>query len=104
MEGAGRLVCRPALIMLRVSSCSTAARKPGPHAAPCQFLASHGYAALMVTLRAHGDSTGEYNDIGWGARADVWAAVDFLGIAAAGLSDHHQRKFDGLRRRCFRRR
>ncbi len=41
-------------------------------------LVADGYATLMISLRAHGDSTGEYNDIGWGARADVWAAVDFL--------------------------
>ena len=43
-----------------------------------KLLVSHGYAVLMVTLRAHGDSSGEYHDIGWGARQDVWAAVDFL--------------------------
>src|SRR5262249_1186860 len=42
------------------------------------FLASHGLAALLVTFRAHGDSTGDYHDIGWGARQDVWAAVDYL--------------------------
>ena len=33
---------------------------------------------LAITLRAHGDSTGEVNDIGWGARHDVVAAVEFL--------------------------
>jgi uncharacterized protein len=43
-----------------------------------RMLVSHGYAVLMLTLRAHGDSTGEYHDIGWGARRDVWAAVAFL--------------------------
>jgi uncharacterized protein len=43
-----------------------------------QFLASQGFGTLMVSLRAHGDSTGEYYDIGWGARQDVWAAVEFL--------------------------
>jgi alpha-beta hydrolase superfamily lysophospholipase len=43
-----------------------------------QMLVSHGYAVLMISLRAHGDSTGDYNDIGWGARADVRAAVEFL--------------------------
>ena len=43
-----------------------------------KLLASHGYAVLMLTLRAHGDSTGEYHDIGWSARRDVWAAVEFL--------------------------
>jgi alpha-beta hydrolase superfamily lysophospholipase len=43
-----------------------------------RFLASHGFAALLVTFRAHGDSTGDYHDIGWGARRDVWAAVAYL--------------------------
>ena len=43
-----------------------------------RMLVDHGYAVLMLTLRAHGDSTGDYRDIGWGARQDVWAAVDFL--------------------------
>jgi uncharacterized protein len=43
-----------------------------------RLLVSHGYAVLMVTLRAHGDSSGEYNDIGWGARQDVCAGVEFL--------------------------
>jgi alpha-beta hydrolase superfamily lysophospholipase len=43
-----------------------------------QFLASHGFAALLITFRAHGDSTGNYHDIGWGARQDVWAAVDYM--------------------------
>ncbi len=43
-----------------------------------KLLVSHGYAVLMLTLRAHGDSTGEYHDIGWRARQDVWAAVEFL--------------------------
>jgi alpha-beta hydrolase superfamily lysophospholipase len=43
-----------------------------------QLLASRGWAVLMVTLRAHGDSTGDYHDIGWGARRDVWAAVEYL--------------------------
>lgn len=33
---------------------------------------------LAVTLRAHGDSTGETNDIGWSARQDVVAAVELL--------------------------
>ncbi len=36
------------------------------------------YSALAVTLRAHGDSTGEINDFGWGARHDVVAGVQFL--------------------------
>jgi alpha-beta hydrolase superfamily lysophospholipase len=42
------------------------------------FLAPAGYAVLMISLRAHGDSSGDYNDIGYGARHDVVAAVEFL--------------------------
>jgi uncharacterized protein len=42
------------------------------------LLVSHGYSVLMLSLRAHGDSTGEYHDIGWSARQDVCAAVEFL--------------------------
>ena len=43
-----------------------------------EILAKQGYAVMMVTLRAHGDSTGHYDDVGFGARHDVVAAVDFL--------------------------
>jgi uncharacterized protein len=37
----------------------------------------------MVTLRAHGDSTGAYNDAGYSARHDVTAAVTWLRAQAA---------------------
>ena len=43
-----------------------------------EVLAKQGYAVLLVSLRAHGDSTGEFNDIGYGARHDVVAGVEFL--------------------------
>jgi uncharacterized protein len=33
---------------------------------------------LAITFRAHGDSTGEVNDVGWSGRHDVVAAVGFL--------------------------
>ena len=42
------------------------------------MLASHGCTVLLVSLRAHGDSTGEFNDIGYSARQDVVTAIDFL--------------------------
>jgi alpha-beta hydrolase superfamily lysophospholipase len=32
----------------------------------------------MVSLRAHGDSTGDVNDVGYSARHDVIAAIEFL--------------------------
>ncbi len=37
-----------------------------------------GCALMLISLRAHGDSTGDFNDIGLSARRDVVAAVDFL--------------------------
>ncbi|MGC8641230.1 MAG: alpha/beta hydrolase [Isosphaeraceae bacterium] len=43
-----------------------------------EFLAQAGCAVLMISLRTHGDSTGDYNDIGYSARQDVIAAVEFL--------------------------
>jgi pimeloyl-ACP methyl ester carboxylesterase len=43
-----------------------------------EMLAAEGCTLLLVSLRAHGDSTGEVNDIGFSARHDVVAAVEFL--------------------------
>lgn len=43
-----------------------------------QWLAESRLTVLAISLRAHGDSTGEVNDIGWSARHDVVAAVGFL--------------------------
>lgn len=43
-----------------------------------QWLAEAHFTALAISVRAHGDSTGEINDIGWIARHDVAAAVTFL--------------------------
>ena len=43
-----------------------------------ELFASRGMAVLMITLRAHGDSTGEFDDVGFGARHDVVAGVRFL--------------------------
>jgi alpha-beta hydrolase superfamily lysophospholipase len=42
------------------------------------FLHDHGCGILLISLRAHGDSTGEVNDMGYSARLDVVAAVDWL--------------------------
>lgn len=41
-------------------------------------LASRGFTVLAPTLRAHGDSDGDLNDVGWSARADLVAAVEHL--------------------------
>jgi alpha-beta hydrolase superfamily lysophospholipase len=43
-----------------------------------------GCGALLITMRAHGDSSGELNDFGYSGRFDVMAAVDFLQKHAAG--------------------
>ena len=43
-----------------------------------QHLAEARFTVLAISLRAHGDSTGEINDLGWSARQDVAAAVAFL--------------------------
>lgn len=37
-----------------------------------------GCAVLLVTLRSHGDSSGDHEDFGWSARHDVIAAVDWV--------------------------
>jgi pimeloyl-ACP methyl ester carboxylesterase len=51
-------------------------RKDGLPAA--EFFAGRGCSVLLVSLRAHGDSTGDVNDFGYSARHDVVAAVEFL--------------------------
>jgi alpha-beta hydrolase superfamily lysophospholipase len=49
-----------------------------------EMLAAEGYPVLMISLRAHGDSTGDRNDFGMAARHDVIAAVEFLEAARPG--------------------
>ena len=43
-----------------------------------EIFAREGYSVLLISLRAHGDSTGELNDLGLSARHDVLAAAEFL--------------------------
>ncbi len=43
-----------------------------------ELLAARGCTVLMISTRAHGDSTGELNDIGFGARHDIVAGVEYL--------------------------
>ncbi len=50
----------------------------GDGLAAAEFFAGRGCSVLLVSLRAHGDSTGEVNDFGYSARHDVVAAVGFL--------------------------
>lgn len=42
------------------------------------WLGEARFTVLVVSLRAHGDSPGEINNMGWSARHDVTAAVAFL--------------------------
>ncbi|MBY0457749.1 MAG: alpha/beta hydrolase, partial [Gemmataceae bacterium] len=43
-----------------------------------ELLARDGHPVISVTVRAHGDSTGTRNDIGYSARHDAVAAVGWL--------------------------
>jgi pimeloyl-ACP methyl ester carboxylesterase len=43
-----------------------------------EWMAKEGYPLLLITLRAHGDSTGERNDFGLSAGKDVVAAITWL--------------------------
>lgn len=43
-----------------------------------EMLVKEGCNVLAVSMRAHGDSDGDYNDIGYSARHDVVSAVDWL--------------------------
>ncbi len=43
-----------------------------------KLISSHGCSVLMISLRAHGESSGEFDDAGYSARRDVCAAVEFL--------------------------
>jgi pimeloyl-ACP methyl ester carboxylesterase len=45
---------------------------------PAELAASAGYPVMLISLRAHGDSSGERNDFGYSARHDVIAAVEWL--------------------------
>lgn len=43
-----------------------------------KIFTSCGCAVLLISLRAHGDSSGDFHDVGFSARQDIQAAVDFL--------------------------
>lgn len=43
-----------------------------------EWLTAAEHPVFLLTLRAHGDSTGERNDFGYSARHDVVAAVEWL--------------------------
>ena len=58
------------------------------------LVARHGYGALLLDWRGHGSSGGRSMEFGWGAEADVRAAVSFVlrqagvtrGVGVLGLS------------------
>lgn len=70
---------RPAVVLLHGNGESRTACLP-----QAELLAAAGYPVLSVTLRAHGDSTGDANDFGLSARHDVVAACDWLGAKRPG--------------------
>lgn len=43
-----------------------------------------GCGCMLITMRAHGDSTGDLDDFGYGGRLDVIAAIEFLKKQAPG--------------------
>jgi len=43
-----------------------------------EMLNKAGFGVMLISMRAHGDSTGEFNDVGFSAQHDVVAAVDWL--------------------------
>jgi len=51
-----------------------------------EIFAAQGCSVLLISLRAHGESTGEFNDIGLSARHDVVAAIDYLERRRPGRS------------------
>lgn len=49
------------------------------------LVARHGYGALLLDWRGHGHSGGRSMEFGWGAEADVKAAVSFV-LSRAGVT------------------
>lgn len=68
----------PCVVVLHGNGGSRTAQRP-----LIEWLASEGACVLALSLRAHGDSSGEVNDFGWSARQDVVAAITFLEKEAA---------------------
>jgi uncharacterized protein len=64
---------KPCVLLLHGNGQSRAEMLP-----QMRWLAEARFSVLAISLRAHGDSSGTVNDIGWSARHDVVAAVGFL--------------------------
>ncbi len=63
----------PSVVLLHALGGSRESRSP-----MLGHLSRKGFAVLSISLRAHGDSSGESIDFGWASRADVASAVDWL--------------------------
>jgi uncharacterized protein len=64
---------RPVVLILHGNGASRAACL-----GQAELVGSIGCGVLLITFRAHGDSTGELNDFGYGAHHDVVAAVEWV--------------------------
>jgi len=64
---------RPVILLLHGNGGARASMLP-----QAQWLAERRYSVLLVTLRAHGDSSGQFNDAGYSARDDVVAAAEWI--------------------------
>jgi alpha-beta hydrolase superfamily lysophospholipase len=64
---------RPVVLLLHGNGADRTACLP-----QAELVAAEGHPVLLVTLRAHGDSTGDRNDFGRSARHDVSAAVGWV--------------------------
>jgi alpha-beta hydrolase superfamily lysophospholipase len=52
--------------------------------ARAEIFASHRYGVLLISFRAHGDSTGNFHDAGYSSQRDVLAAIEFLNNRCPG--------------------
>jgi len=64
---------RPILLLLHGNGASRSS-----FASLLPILAQGNVGAMAISMRAHGDSTGDVNDFGYSARQDVLAAIGFL--------------------------
>ena len=56
----------------------------GENLREAEIAGSAGHPVLLLSVRAHGDSSGERNDFGYSARREVVAAVDWLAQRCPG--------------------